>query len=189
MQVCDALLSDLFYDWLKKWQYHDINQPYYGVRMPVVLRGLTQVHTNRITPTQMTQTWKKHYFHVRSLQKFGEIGYSDTNPMNMFCTIKIQRYKYIITRHLILKISMWWYIVIYLYCVVFVSIHSIYQSVAVQFADKCSNHTTLIPDKSTSLKTMKWIIIKIPKLPQYDFIHAAKFYWHTDLWCHSSSCQ
>ncbi len=28
MQVFDALLSDLFYDWLNKWPYHDINQSY-----------------------------------------------------------------------------------------------------------------------------------------------------------------
>ena len=33
MQVFDALLSDLFYDWLYKWSYHDINQLY------VVLEG------------------------------------------------------------------------------------------------------------------------------------------------------
>ena len=28
MQVFDALLSDLFYDWLKVWPNHDINQSY-----------------------------------------------------------------------------------------------------------------------------------------------------------------
>ncbi len=33
MQVCDALLSDLFYDWLNKWPYHNINQSY------IVLEG------------------------------------------------------------------------------------------------------------------------------------------------------
>ncbi len=33
MQVFDALLSDLFYDWLNKWPNHDINQSYYGVRI------------------------------------------------------------------------------------------------------------------------------------------------------------
>ena len=39
MQECDPLLSDLFYDCLNKWPYHNINQSY-GIRRPVVLRGL-----------------------------------------------------------------------------------------------------------------------------------------------------
>ncbi len=33
MQVSEAQLSDLFYDWLNKWTYHDMNQSY------VVLEG------------------------------------------------------------------------------------------------------------------------------------------------------
>ena len=28
MQVSEALLSDLFYDWLNKWTYRDVNQSY-----------------------------------------------------------------------------------------------------------------------------------------------------------------
>ena len=55
MQVFDALLSDLYYDWLNKWPNHDINQSYYGVRRPVVPRGV-----NKVLLVWMGSNWEYH---------------------------------------------------------------------------------------------------------------------------------
>ncbi len=57
IQVSDALLSDLFCDWLNKWPHHNINQSY-GVRRPVVLRGLKLIGFTKYMYTNNTLVLK-----------------------------------------------------------------------------------------------------------------------------------